>query len=113
MMTRHFDHIDLRVRDMEVAKKFYGKLLPELGFVHESLAQDFHTFYSGGGDRASEFFRYTHARNHHPNGTRTACWTETRGEADRIPQPARQNRGDNLEQAQHHSAYKTDQLRSV
>jgi hypothetical protein len=33
---------------MEVARKFYGKFLPALGFVHESPGDDFHTFYAGG-----------------------------------------------------------------
>jgi len=97
MMTRHFDHIDLRVRDMEVARGFYGKLLPELGFVHESLGQDFHTFYSGGDDRPSEFFGYTQDRNHQPNGTRIAFWTDTRAEVDRIAQLVREIGGKNLE----------------
>jgi hypothetical protein len=44
MKTRCFDHIDLRVKDMEVARKFYGKFLPQLGFVRESPGEDFHTF---------------------------------------------------------------------
>jgi catechol 2,3-dioxygenase-like lactoylglutathione lyase family enzyme len=33
MKTRCLDHIDLRLKDMEVARKFYGKFLPQLGFV--------------------------------------------------------------------------------
>jgi hypothetical protein len=52
MKTRCFDHIDLRVKDMEVAKKFYGQFLPQLGFVRErhepsprpEAGGDFHTF---------------------------------------------------------------------
>ena len=35
MKTRCFDHIDLRVKNMEVAIKFYGQFLPQLGFVRE------------------------------------------------------------------------------
>jgi catechol 2,3-dioxygenase-like lactoylglutathione lyase family enzyme len=97
MMTRHFDHIDLRVRDMEVAKRFYGKLLPELGFVHESPGESFHTFYSTGGDRPSEFFGYTEDRNHQPNGTRIAFWAEIRAEVDRISRLVREIGGKNLE----------------
>ena len=96
MMTRHFDHIDLRVKDMEVAKRFYGKLLPELGFVHESPGEDFHTFYSAG-DRPSEFFGYTKDRDHQPNGTRIAFWAETRAEVDRIARFIREIGGKNLE----------------
>src|SRR5439155_19081469 len=59
MKTRCFDHIDLRVKDMEVARKLYGKFLPQLGFVQESPGEDFHTFYSAGGDKPSEFFGFT------------------------------------------------------
>lgn len=82
---------------MEVAKGFYGKLLPELGFVHESLGLDFHTFYSAGGDRPSEFFGYTQDRNHQPNGTRIAFWAEIRAEVDRIARLVREIGGKNLE----------------
>ena len=41
MKTRCFDHIDLRVTNMETAGKFYGKILPQLGFVHESPGDDY------------------------------------------------------------------------
>ena len=58
------DHIDLRVKNMEVAAKFYEKFLPQLGFVREKYeaspspeaGADFCTFYSAGGDTPSEFF---------------------------------------------------------
>src|SRR5215831_9636050 len=72
MKTRCFDHIDLRVKDMEVARKFYGKFLPELGFAHESPGDDFHTFFAGGSDRPLEFFSFDEDKNHCPNGTRIA-----------------------------------------
>jgi len=35
MKTRYFDHIDLRVKNMEVAIQFYGQFLPQLGFVRD------------------------------------------------------------------------------
>ena len=84
MKTRCFDHIDLRVKDMRVAKDFYGKFLPQLGFVHESPGEDFHTFYAAGIDRPSEFFGFSEDKDHRPNGTRIAFWADTRGEVDRI-----------------------------
>ncbi len=43
MKTRCFDHIDLRVTNMEAARNFYGKFLPQLGFVHESPGDDYYT----------------------------------------------------------------------
>ena len=62
MKTRCFDHIDLRVTNMETARKFYGKFLPQLGFVHESPGDDYYTFYAGGGERPLEFFVYPRTR---------------------------------------------------
>ena len=97
MMTRHFDHIDLRVRDMEVAREFYGKLLPELGFVRESPGEDFHTFYSAGGDKPSEFFCFSQDKDHQPNGTRIAFWADTRKQVDRIAELVREAGGKTLE----------------
>jgi len=109
MKTRCFDHIDLRVKNMEVARKFYGKFLPQLGFVYEraepapvtassdQVGGDFHTFYSAGGDRPSEFFGFTEDKNHQPNGTRIAFWADTREEVDRLAELVREAGGKALE----------------
>ena len=96
MKTRCFDHIDLRVTDMETAKKFYGKFLPQLGFVHENPGR-YHTFYSAGGDKPSEFFGFTRDKKHKPNRTRIAFWADTREEVDRIAKLVRDAGGKNLE----------------
>jgi len=56
MKTRCLIHIDLRVKDMEVAKKVLRKILAALGFVHESPGEDFHTFYAAGGRQAIRIF---------------------------------------------------------
>ena len=97
MKTRCFDHIDLRVKDMEVAKNFYGKFLPELGFVHESPGDDSHTFFAGGGDRPLEFFSFDQDKNHRANNTRIAFWADTREEVDRVAKLVRDAGGKNLE----------------
>src|SRR5437764_2921470 len=85
MKTRCFDHIDLRVKDMKVAGKFYAKFLPQLGFVHESPGRKYHTFYSAGGDKPSEFLvshktkdisQTEHAS--HSGRTRARKWTGLR-----------------------------------
>jgi catechol 2,3-dioxygenase-like lactoylglutathione lyase family enzyme len=70
--TRCFDHIDLRVKDMAAAKKFYRKFLPQLGFIHKKPGRYHHTFYAAGGDEPSEFFCFERDKNHKTNGTRTA-----------------------------------------
>jgi catechol 2,3-dioxygenase-like lactoylglutathione lyase family enzyme len=97
MKTRCFDHIDLRVKDMAVARKFYGKLLPHLGFVREKPGRYCHTFYSAGGDRPSEFFGFSPDKNHKPNRTRIAFWAGTREEVDRIAKVVREAGGKKLE----------------
>ena len=105
MKTRLLDHVDLRVKDMEVAAKFYAKFLPQLGFVREkyepapqeSSGEDFHTFYSAGGDKPSEFFGFTEDKNHRPNGTRIAFWAATREKVDEIAKLVRAAGGKNLE----------------
>jgi catechol 2,3-dioxygenase-like lactoylglutathione lyase family enzyme len=97
MKKRCLDHIDLRVRDMQVAREFYGKLLPDLGFIRESPGEDFHTFYAPGQNKPAEFFGFTEDKNHQPNGTRIAFWADTREEVDRMAKLVRQAGGKNLE----------------
>jgi catechol 2,3-dioxygenase-like lactoylglutathione lyase family enzyme len=97
MKTGCFDHIDLRVKNMEVAKKFYGQFLPQLGFVRErhepsprpEARGDFHTFCSAGADKPSEFFGFTEDKIHQAIGTRIAFWADTREESDRIAELVR------------------------
>ena len=105
MRARILDHIDLRVKDMEVAAKFYAKFLPQLGFVREKhepspspdAGEDFHTFYSAGGDKPSEFFGFTKDKNHRANGTRIAFWADTREKVNEIAKLVQEAGGKNLE----------------
>lgn len=105
MRTRLLDHIDLRVKNMEIAAKFYAKFLPQLGFVREKhepspgpdACEDFHTFYSAGDGQPSEFFGFTLDKNHRPNGTRIAFWAETLEKVDAIAKLVREAGGKNLE----------------
>ena len=105
MKTRLFDHIDLRVKDMKAGIEFYAKFLPELGFVREkheppptgTPGPTYHTFYSAGVDKPSEFFGLTEDENHRPNETRIAFWAETREKVDEIAKLVREAGGKNLE----------------
>jgi len=97
MNERHLDHIDLRVSNLDRALKFYRKLLPELGFTCDRSDSEWGTFYSAGGNQASDFFGFTEDRNHQPNGTRIAFWAETRDKVDRIAKIVRQIDGKNME----------------
>jgi len=105
MRARLLDHIDLRVKDIEATAKFYAKFLPQLGFIREkheppsegTPGETYHTFYSAGGDKPSEFFGLTEDRNHRPNGTRIAFWAETREKVDEIAKLVQEAGGKNLE----------------
>ena len=97
MKMRHFDHIDLRVKDFQRAMKFYEKLLPALGFTRDRSDDMWGTFYSTGKDKPSEFFGFTEDRHHQPNGTRISFWADNREEVDRIAALVRKIGGKNLE----------------
>ena len=105
MRARLFDHIDLRVKNLDAGAKFYAQFLPQLGFVHEkhepappeSGLPDNHTFYSSGGGKPAEFFGLTEDKNHRPNESRIAFWAETREKVDEIAKLVRQAGGKNLE----------------
>jgi catechol 2,3-dioxygenase-like lactoylglutathione lyase family enzyme len=93
---RRFDHIDLRVREMKAAKRFYGRLLPELGFTVSSTSEEW-SIWQAPGSGAVEFFGFTAAAEHQPNDNRIAFWAESRAEVDRVAEIVREIGGLNLE----------------
>jgi catechol 2,3-dioxygenase-like lactoylglutathione lyase family enzyme len=98
MKSRHFDHIDLRVRDVERAKKFYRPLLNALGFTLESSNPKWTTYDAPTRDgNPGEMFGFTHDPNHKPNETRIAFWADNREEVDRVAEIARAAGATNIE----------------
>jgi catechol 2,3-dioxygenase-like lactoylglutathione lyase family enzyme len=97
MKRRYFDHIDLRVSDLQTARKFYGEILPLLGFTCDRSDAEWGTFYAVGKDKPSEFFCFEKDPHHQPNGTRIAFWAETREEVDKMAEIVRKAGGRNLE----------------
>ena len=95
--TRILDHIDLRVHDMETARKFYSRLLPALGYTCDRSDQEWATFYAAGGDKPDEFFGFTVDPEHQPNGTRIAFWAESRPKVDELAELVREIGGRNIE----------------
>lgn len=77
-----FDHIDLRVRDVRKARKFYDALLPALGatkrHASESAAEWFHA------KRHEPFFGIHNHRGHVANKSRIAFAADARKDVDRI-----------------------------
>jgi catechol 2,3-dioxygenase-like lactoylglutathione lyase family enzyme len=90
MKSRYFDHIDLRVRNVERAKKFYVPVLAALGFTVDQNLKDWVSYEAPQMEgRPTEFFGFTHDPNHIPNENRIAFWAETREEVDRVAAAAR------------------------
>ena len=105
MKSRYFDHIDLRVKDTERAKKFYVPLLAALGFTVNNSNEKWASYDAPRtGSELTEFFGFTHDPNHKPNGTRIAFWAESREEVDRIAAVARAAGAKNIEGPEPYSA---------
>ena len=96
MKKRRFDHIDLRVRDLAAAQRFYAHLLPALGFSIDSSGDEWCIWQAPEQGRV-EFFGFTEEPSHQPNDNRIAFWAESRAEVDRIAEIVRQAAGLNLE----------------
>ena len=78
-------HIDLRVRDREEARRFYSRLLPELGLTREESSTDWTCFYlPEGKDSPPVWFGFTEDREHTPCGTRIAFHASGPAEVDRL-----------------------------
>ena len=82
-MKRRFDHIDLRVRDLASAKRFYGALLPALGFTIDSSGEEW-CIWQTPGEGPVAFFGFPEEPKHQPNDNRIAFWAENRNQVDRI-----------------------------
>jgi catechol 2,3-dioxygenase-like lactoylglutathione lyase family enzyme len=96
MKKRRFDHIDLRVRDLADAQRFYSCLLPALGFTIDSSGGEW-CIWQAAGKGPVEFFGFTEEPSHQPNDNRIAFWAQSRTEVDRIAEIVSQSGGLNLE----------------
>src|ERR1041385_7679384 len=96
MKTRRFDHIDLRVRELASARRFYAQLLPELGFTVDSSGQEW-CIWQAPGEAPVEFLGFTEKEKRQPNDNRIAFWPESWTEVGRLAELVRQAGGLNLE----------------
>jgi predicted lactoylglutathione lyase len=84
MKKNPFQHIDLRVNDIEKASAFYSRLLPTVGFPEGWTGEHFRGFDARGTLPDQAWFGFTEDRNHRPNANRIAFWAEGRREVDEI-----------------------------
>ena len=85
MSKNPFQHIDLRVNDIEVAWAFYSELLPAVGFEHGWRdAAKFSGFNTDGTLPNRPWFGFVEDQEHRPNANRISFWAESRGEVDEL-----------------------------
>ena len=83
-MSRRFDHVDLRVRNLAEVRPFYEALLPAIGFTQEASIPGWLTYEAEGSDGAAEFFGVTESPSHVVNECRIAFWVDSMADVDRL-----------------------------
>lgn len=83
-MNRLFDHVDLRVRDLDEARRFYDAFLAALGFG-PAYPTPIGIAYDALRDHPKpEFIGLIEDRGHRATATRLAFWADSVAEVDRI-----------------------------
>jgi predicted lactoylglutathione lyase len=81
---RRYDHIDLRVRNLEEVRRFYEMLLPALGFTQAAEVEGWLQYEALSVEGAAEFFGITESLHHTANECRIAFWATSPAEVDRL-----------------------------
>lgn len=84
MSRNPFQHIDLRVNDLDAAWEFYSKLLPAVGFEKGWKGERFRGFDAPGKLPEQAWFGFTEDKDHRPNTNRISFWAESRARVDQI-----------------------------
>lgn len=77
-----YQHIDLRVNDLERASRFYSRILPPLGFVDGWRGEHFSGFTAAGAFPGRAWFGFTEDPDHRPNANRISFWAASRADVD-------------------------------
>lgn len=84
MKHNPYQHIDLRVNDLERAWGFYSRILPAIGFETGNRGKTFSGYDGEGTFPDQPWFGFTEDKNHRPNANRIAFWAESRERVDAI-----------------------------
>ena len=84
MTTRLFDHLDLRVRNLLEAERFYSVVLPSLGFPVRGTAPHCIYFEAKREHPKPEFIALIEDAAYIASSTRIAFWCDTKDEVDRF-----------------------------
>ena len=84
-----YDHIDLRVSNLDEIRPLYDALLPAMGFSDIVADSDSVCYYRPGGDRSNPFLGLVLDPLHRSTGSRVALRASNRLEVDRLAEIAR------------------------
>jgi catechol 2,3-dioxygenase-like lactoylglutathione lyase family enzyme len=79
-----FGHIDLRVRDLAVAQRFYDALLPSLGFTERYHGELWKVWATTEELPSTAYFAVVESIDHAANENRIAFWVATPDDVDRL-----------------------------
>jgi predicted enzyme related to lactoylglutathione lyase len=96
MKKNPFQHIDLRVNDLEEAWAFYSILLPAIGFKEGWRGENFCGFTAEGKLPDQAWFGFTEYKNHHANTNRISFWAESREGIDAVAAILRETSARNI-----------------
>ena len=84
-MTKNpFQHVDLRVHDLDEAWAFYSTLLPAVGLAEGWKGKLFQGFDAPGTPPGQAWFGFTEDKGHKANANRISFWAESREKIDEI-----------------------------
>jgi catechol 2,3-dioxygenase-like lactoylglutathione lyase family enzyme len=83
-MSRRYDHVDLRVSNLAIARSFYEVLLPALGFTRNDSNEKWFEYEYEDGEAITDYFAITEVRDHVPNQNRIAFWADSIEEVDKL-----------------------------
>lgn len=83
------DHIDCRVNDLAVARRFYDPLLAALGFTDIHSGDDWASYFQPDTNLRGPFFVLIEDTDHRPGLTRIAFAATTREDVQRAAEAAR------------------------
>jgi catechol 2,3-dioxygenase-like lactoylglutathione lyase family enzyme len=94
-----FDHVDLRVRNLQRCRPLYDALLPAMGYTKINADDESAGYHRPGETGAEPFIWLVEEPDHAPNGTRVAFHAASRSDVDRLAAIAREHGATNVEPA--------------
>lgn len=85
-----FDHVDMRVQDLQAVRPLYDALLPAMGYSEINADEESAGYHIPGDSTGTQpFIWFVQSADHWPGATRIAFAASSRAEVDRLSAIAR------------------------